>query len=94
MRVFLINSGSSSIKYQIVDVFEGESSQDLKVGPVLLISSVKGIDGTATLELVAEGKVPKTITQPVLHHVAIQWIFELLGQCKYEREHSLSLSGQ
>ena len=81
MRFFVINSGSSSIKYQIVDVVEGGSNQDLKVGRVLLISSVKGIDGTATLELIAEGKVPKSITQPVPnHHVAIQWIFELLVQ--------------
>ena len=93
VRVLVINSGSSSIKYQIADVFEREASQDPKPGLILLRGSVKGIGGIGTLEIVAAGKVQKTITQPVPdHHVAIQWIFEHLEQCKNEVDHSVSLS--
>ena len=93
MRVLVLNSGSSSIKYQIVEVFDGEFSQDFKIGPVLLRGSVKGIGGIGTLEPVAEGKALKTISHPTPnHHVAIQWIFDHLEQHNNETEHSVSLS--
>ena len=93
VRVLVINSGSSSIKYQVADVFEGESRQDVNLGPILLRGAVNGIGGTGTLEIVAAGKVQKPLTQPVPdHHVAIQWIFEHLATYKNKMGHSLSLS--
>jgi len=93
MRVLVINSGSSSIKFQIADVCEGESNQDLTLGPILLRGSVKGIGATGTLTLGAGGTVRKTLTQPVSNHsMALQWIFEHLKQCEDERGNALSLS--
>lgn len=90
MRVLVINSGSSSIKFQIIDVFEGEPGPNLTHGPILLRGSVKSIGGTGTLERVAEGKFLKTISRPTPnHHVAIQWIFDQLEQHNNKMEHTV-----
>ncbi len=43
VRVLVINSWSSSIKYQVVDVFEGATSLDLKLGAILLREAVKDL---------------------------------------------------
>ena len=50
MRVMVINSGSSSIKFRLVDIVE-EDKGKLTTGPPLIDGAVKGIGGLARFEV-------------------------------------------
>ena len=47
MRILVINSGSSSIKFRLTDVLENNGAFDTR--PALLEGAVKGIGGAAML---------------------------------------------
>ena len=49
MRILVINSGSSSIKFRLTEVLENNGTQDSR--PALLDGTVKGIGGAAMLEM-------------------------------------------
>ncbi|MDF0653050.1 MAG: acetate kinase [Nitrospira sp.] len=53
MQVLVLNSGSSSIKFRLVEVVE-ETKGSLTVRPALLQGALKGIGGVASLELMGQ----------------------------------------
>jgi len=83
MRVLVLNSGSSSVKFRIVDIAEGQAGQTIPSTKTLVRGAVKGIGGTATLELEIMGSAPTKTSKPLKEHdVAIRWLFEELEGIK------------
>jgi acetate kinase len=77
MRVLVLNSGSSSLKFRLLDILEGEPQEKAKPPRGLLTGAVKDIGGTARLEIFTEGAAPLKKTQSVPDHsTAIRWMFE------------------
>lgn len=77
MRVLVLNSGSSSLKFRLLDILEGQPQKKAKPPRGLLAGAVKDIGGTARLEIFAEGAAPLKKTQSVPDHsTAIRWMFE------------------
>ncbi len=79
MRVLVLNSGSSSLKFLLLEMLEAEPQGEPKPGRTLTDGGVKGIGGTSTLELSTEGGtgLKETGTVPD-HSSAIRWLFEHL----------------
>ena len=79
MRVFVFNTGSSSVKFQLLDVTPMKQGPVLKNPTPLLRGVLKGIGRTATLEM--DGEVSPKIHQSKIirtHQEAAAWIFESL----------------
>lgn len=77
IRVLVLNCGSSSLKFRLLDVFEAEGQGEPKPGRTLVSGAVKGIGGTATLDLMTEGAAGSPIRKPARDHSqAIRWVFE------------------
>lgn len=75
MRVLALNSGSSSLKFKLVDI--GEANRAEEPLPVLLDGAVSGIGGPATLAIRESGSAGTTLQSRVRdHHEAVQWLFE------------------
>jgi acetate kinase len=86
MRILVLNCGSSSLKFRLLEV--GEKPED--ANRVLINGAVKGIGGTGSLELSAEGQPKSKTSKPVPDHTqAIQWMFEGLGQLSGGEDHSI-----
>jgi acetate kinase len=80
MRILVLNSGSSSLKFRLVDMREHETQREPDPDRTLVSGAVKGIGGTATLDLSTDGGAPSKKTQPVADHSsAIRWVFEQLA---------------
>jgi acetate kinase len=80
MRVLVLNSGSSSLKFRLLDMLEGGPQGEPKPGRTLISGAVKGIGGTATLELITEGVgAPKETLSVPDHSTAIRWVFDHLA---------------
>lgn len=67
MLVLVLNSGSSSIKFRLVEVVE-EPKGSLTVRPALLQGAVKGIGGVASLELTGQTVGRSTTTMEIRDH--------------------------
>jgi acetate kinase len=79
IRILVLNCGSSSLKFRLLDVLEWEAQGEPKPGRTLVSGAVKGIGGTATFELVTEGAARSSIRRSALDHAqAIRWVFEQL----------------
>ena len=88
MRILVLNCGSSSLKFRLLEV--GRKPED--ANRVLVNGAVKGIGGTGSLELSAEGQPKSKTSKPVPDHTqAIQWMFEDLGQLSGGEDHSIQL---
>jgi acetate kinase len=88
MRILVLNCGSSSLKFRLLEV--GRKPGD--ANRVLVNGAVKGIGGTGSLELSAEGQPKSKTSKPVSEHTqAIQWMFEGLGQLSGGEDHSIEL---
>jgi acetate kinase len=75
MRVLVLNCGSSSLKFRLMDV--DPEKQD--VGQILVNGAVKGIGGTGTLELLTEGESGTVTHKPIPDHGhAVRWAFDAL----------------
>ncbi|UCH91243.1 MAG: acetate kinase, partial [Nitrospirota bacterium] len=86
MKTLVLNCGSSSLKFRLIEV--GGKAED--ANRVLVNGAVKGIGGTGSLELSAEGQAGSKISKPVPDHThAIQWMFEGLGQLSGGEDHSI-----
>lgn len=80
MRVLGLNSGSSSLKFRLVDLLEGEVQGGPKLGRIVISGAVKGIGGTATLELSRDGGERSKHTESIVDHPsAFRWLFEQLA---------------
>jgi len=79
MQVLVINSGSSSIKFRLVDVVE-EARGVLTSGPALLQGAVKGIGGVASFETIGEDGRRSTATLDIRDHAhASRVLFDRLA---------------
>ena len=79
MRVLVINSGSSSIKFRLVDLVE-ESTGGLAVRPAVRQGTVKGIGSTASFELIDGQTHRSTNSVEVRDHAqALRVIFDGLA---------------
>lgn len=93
IRVLVLNCGSSSLKFRLLDVLEGQEEGEPKPGRTLVSGAVKGIGGTATLELVTEGAAGSPIRRSALDHAqAIRWVFERLEKARGGRGDPAALS--
>ena len=81
MRVLVLNSGSSSIKFRLLDVETNRAKDQLHPGTPLLEGAVKGIGGMATLELVETGRRGTQSKQEIRTHAdALGWLFNSMEQ--------------
>jgi len=88
MRILVLNCGSSSLKFRLLE--GGGKPED--ANRVLVNGAVKGIGGTGSLELSAEGQPKSKTSKPVPDHTqAFQWMFEGLGQFSGGKDHSIEL---
>jgi acetate kinase len=78
MKVLVINSGSSSIKFRLVDVVE-EPNGNLTTRPASLQGSVKGIGGLASFELAGEHAGQSTAMEIPDHGQALRVLFDRLA---------------
>ena len=79
MHVLVVNSGSSSIKFRLVDVAE-ESSGVLRVQPALIQGLVKGIGGVAKIEVTGQNGERSTATLKIGNHPdALREVFDRLA---------------
>src|SRR5215831_14201298 len=67
MQVLVINSGSSSIKFRLVEVVE-EPKGRLTARPALLQGAVKGIGGVASVDLMGQTAGRSTTTLEIRDH--------------------------
>ncbi|HEY7532004.1 MAG TPA: acetate kinase [Nitrospiraceae bacterium] len=74
MRILVINSGSSSIKFRLADVTEGKS------GPAVLEGAIKGIGGVASFEVRGQHVGHSKTTLAVRNHAeALHGLFHRLA---------------
>ena len=79
MRILVINSGSSSIKFRLSDVIE-EGTEGLTVRPASLEGAVKGIGGHASFEVQGQGVAHSKATLQVRDHAqALREVFHRLA---------------
>ena len=93
MRVLVLNSGSSSIKFLFCDLADADDGQPITGGQTHVRGNLKGIGGTATLEIrineETETKTSKLVTD---HEAAIRWLFESLEWIKTPKGRPFTLS--
>jgi acetate kinase len=79
MQVLVINSGSSSIKFRLLDVVE-ESTGALTSPSALLQGAVKGIGGVASFEVIGQDGHRSTTTLEIRDHAhALRVLFDRLA---------------
>lgn len=77
MKVLVLNCGSSSVKFQLVETDEASASEGRD--RALAKGLVENIGGTAILRYEAEGKHPLKDTEEILEHkIAVERILALL----------------
>ncbi|MDN5940965.1 MAG: hypothetical protein L0H94_03690 [Nitrospira sp.] len=85
MRVLVLNSGSSSLKFRIVEVSRNETQREQACSSPIMGGEVSGIGGNATLRLEREGMDVFTTDHRMRDHGdAVQLMFEQLGQERVE----------
>jgi acetate kinase len=79
MRILALNAGSSSLKFQIVDVREGGRDLDQLRVQTLFGGAVEHVGQAATIHITQRGQVtqggPKSLAD---HAAAVRWTFEHL----------------
>jgi len=94
MRVLVLNSGSSSVKFRVLNIDRETLCHDVRPDQALIRGAVKGIGSTANFELEVKGN-PRTKTTRVIsnHQQAVRWLFEQLEQLDGGDKRSTSLAG-
>jgi acetate kinase len=78
MQVLVINSGSSSIKFRLLDVLEEDGGGPSK--PALLQGAIKGIGGIASFEVTGQDAHRSTTTLEIRDHAqALRVLFDRLA---------------
>ncbi|MDH5297011.1 MAG: hypothetical protein OEW26_07770, partial [Nitrospirota bacterium] len=81
MRMLVLNSGSSSVKFRVLDFDHETSIYAVGCGRTRLRGVVKGIGSTATFELEVKGKSRTETTRMIYdHQQAVRWLFEQLKE--------------
>lgn len=79
MQILVINSGSSSIKFRLVDVVE-EARRGLTSQPALLQGAIKGIGGVASFEVTGQDAHRSTTKLEIRNHAhALRVLFDRLS---------------
>src|SRR5262249_42388950 len=79
MQVLVINSGSSSIKFRLVEVVE-EARGALASQPALLQGAIKGIGGVASFEVTGQDAHRSTTKLEIRNHAhALRLLFDRLS---------------
>src|SRR5262245_8704637 len=79
MQVLVINSGSSSVKFRLVNVIEGPTGV-LTTQPALLQGTVKGIGSIASFEVMGQAVSRSTTTLEIRDHThALRVLFDRLA---------------
>lgn len=79
MRVFVLNCGSSSVKFGLMEVADGVGTGDARAVRVELGGHVANVGGTASLHLASDySPVPHAVRSGVNHGGAVRLIFEQL----------------
>jgi acetate kinase len=94
MRVLVLNSGSSSVKFRVLDIDREASRHDVPPDRILIRGTVKGIGSRAIFEFEVKGN-PRTKTTRVIsdHQQAVHWLFEQLEQLDSTDKSLPSLAG-
>ncbi|HSF08608.1 MAG TPA: acetate kinase [Nitrospirales bacterium] len=94
MRMLVLNSGSSSVKFRVFEYGREGSSHEVCLNRTLIKGAVKGIGSTASFEYEIED-YPGTKTTRLIsdHQQAIHWMFEQLERFEREGHHQCSLAG-
>src|SRR2546427_8471943 len=80
MRILVLNSGSSSLKFRLSAVPAVKAGGWLHLGRAVTQGAVKGIGGTATLEIGGLEQRPVRDAKEVHDHVqALRWVVERLS---------------
>jgi acetate kinase len=66
MRILVINSGSSSIKFRLLEVMN--TSSGVTTGPAMLEGALKGIGGAASIEMGGQGMTHSKTSLEVRDH--------------------------
>src|SRR5688572_30025990 len=78
MRILVINSGSSSIKFRLAEVVEKDGT--LAIRPSLVEGAIKGIGGMASFEMRGSRAERSTSMRDVGDHTkAMRLLFDRLG---------------
>ena len=94
MRILVLNSGSSSVKFRVLDVDREASTREIRPDRALIRGAVKGIGNTASFECEVEETPPTKTTRVISdHHQAIRWLFEQLEQLDSANNRPASLAG-
>src|SRR5207249_9225962 len=80
MRILVLNSGSSSLKFRLFDVPAVKAGGSPQLGRAVTQGAVKGIGGTATLEIGGLEQRAVRDSKEVHDHVqALRWVVERLS---------------
>lgn len=76
MRVLVLNSGSSSLKFRLFEVADAEPSGQQEAVHALIGGAVEGIGGMAVLQIRQNGDTASRLERQVQDHTeAVQWMF-------------------
>lgn len=79
MRVLVLNSGSSSLKFRLVEVAGSAADMPHQAGSSILSGMVQRIGAAATLQVTGSGFHGAPRERQVANHTeAVQWLFEYL----------------
>lgn len=85
MKILVLNSGSSSLKFRIVEVREIRAEHGVPSHRLVIGGAVSCIGSTAQLDLVRAGTPFASFNRMVPGHAeAVAWLFEHLAQDKVE----------
>ena len=81
MRVLVLNSGSSTLKFCLVDRQEREAGSEGQTAQHLCRGIVDHVGGEATLQMVTNNSPAPMLRRPVPDHArAVQWVFDHLDK--------------
>jgi acetate kinase len=89
MDTLVLNAGSSSLKFAVIQVADGKVRQP--AARAVIRASIAGIGGLATLKLVQEGSPTSPLESSVINHEeALQWAFKELAVARDRGSAALS----
>jgi acetate kinase len=81
MRVLVLNSGSSTLKFCLVDLHEREAGSKVAAAQYLCRGIVEHVGGEATLQMIPDTSPTRAVARSIPDHArAVQWVFEHLDK--------------
>lgn len=77
MKILVLNSGSSSLKFRFVEVRDDLATGESEAARVIIGGAVSGIGGKTTLNLVSDRSISSRFERMIPDHAgAVLWVFE------------------